>query len=344
MKALSLQAVGKLVLEERQRPVPGEREVLVRIRACGICSSDKARIFETGTYHFPTVPGHEFAGQIVEAGKGCSSGLIGRRASIFPMLPCMKCPSCLKQEYATCSNYKYFGSRNDGGFEEYLAVPEWNLNLLDDSVDYRIGALSEPAAVSYHAVSIGDVKKGDQVVVIGTGAIGLLIGYFAQLRGGHVYICGRNEEKLQFARELGFDTLHSESLPEDAARITGGQRMNVVFEAVGNNRAMETAILSATPGGTVVAVGNPEGDFHLPKDVYWKILRWQLNVRGTWNSSFSDRQNDWKAVAELMKRKDFPFEKLITREYRLEESEKAMEDLRSNMAIARLMFVMDGEE
>ena len=88
MKVLDLMKVGELVLEEREIPVPGKGEVLLKVRACGICSSDEARIFTTGTYHFPTVPGHEFAGEVVKVGEGVDEALIGKRASVFPLLPC----------------------------------------------------------------------------------------------------------------------------------------------------------------------------------------------------------------------------------------------------------------
>lgn len=344
MKVLNLHGIGDLVYEDREMPVPGKGEVLLKVMACGICSSDEARVLKTGTYHFPTVPGHEFAGQVADVGPDTDRSLIGKKASVFPMLPCMECPSCKKQEYATCSNYKYFGSRNDGGYAEYLVVPAWNLVLMDDSVDYKTAALSEPAAVAHHAVDIGGVKQGDHVAVIGTGAIGILIAAFSKLRGADVVVCGRRKQSMEFVESFGFSTVPTNELEQEAAKMTDGNRMDVVFEAVGSNEAMEAAIMSTRTGGTIVATGNPQGDFALPKDVYWKILRWQLHIRGTWNSSFSDTKNDWKEVAALMKEGGFPFEKLITKTFPLSQGKEAFEYLADKShPKARLMFVMHEE-
>jgi len=337
MKILNLRGVGDIRLEERQIDQLAPGQVLLKIGACGICSSDEARIFETGTYHFPTVPGHEFAGTIVDAADDEGKKLIGRKASVFPLLPCMECDSCRKHEYETCSNYKYFGSRNDGAFAEYLAVPVWNLNLIEDHVDIRVAALSEPAAVALHATKKGNIRKGADVAVIGTGAIGLMIACFARNMGGNVTVFGRREASLAPARELGFATENSSSLE------SSDPAFDSVFEAVGTNGAMCQAILATRPGGTVVAVGNPHGDFELPKDVYWKILRRQLKLVGTWNSSFKgDTEDDWKDVASLMAEGNIPFDKLITKTFTLDEYKEAFDFLRDkSISKSRGMFVMD---
>ena len=131
MKALNLHAVGDLRYEDVPMPVRQAGEVLLKVHACGICGSDLPRVFTKGTYHFPTIPGHEFAGEIVEAD---DPSLVGRRAAVFPLLPCRKCEACQVGEYAQCSDYDYYGSRRDGAFAEYIAVKEWNLVFFDDSL------------------------------------------------------------------------------------------------------------------------------------------------------------------------------------------------------------------
>lgn len=341
MKALNLHGINNLVYEDVPDPKPKEGEVLLEIKACGICSSDEDRVLHTGTYHFPTIPGHEFSGQIVQIGAGVDDKYLGKKASVFPLLPCRKCSACSKGEYVMCSDYKYFGSRNDGGFAEYLAVPVWNLVLLDESVDFKVGALMEPAAVALHAVRMGAVKKGQKVAVIGTGTIGILIGVFCKLQGADVYVCGRRKESLENVKNLGFDVIDTHEISEKVNEITHGERMDVVFEAVGSNESMEMAIMSTRSAGVVVAVGNPKADFKLSRDVYWKVLRWQLQIRGTWNSDYNERRNDWKVVAQMMAEHGFPFEKLITKTYRLEEHETAFEHLADKTrSKTKLMFVM----
>ncbi len=344
MKILNLHGVGNLVYEDREIPEPGENEVLLKVMACGICSSDESRVMETGTYHFPTVPGHEFAGQVVGLGEGCDPALMNRKASVFPLLPCFECEACRQKSYATCTNYKYFGSRNDGAYAEYLVVPAWNLNLLDDSVPYTTGALSEPAAVAHHAAVMSGVKKGDRALVIGTGTIGLLIAAFCQIKGAEVYIAGRRQESLDFAASFGFRTINIRKLRDEVNELTNGRRMDVTFEAVGSNLSLEGAIMSTRSGGTVLVMGNPKGDEALPKDVYWKILRWQLRLQGTWNSAFRAEGDDWKEVAEIMKEGSFPFERLITRKYLLSEGDEAFRFLQDkSVPKSRLMFVMHEE-
>ena len=341
MRVLSLKGINKLELEEREKPTPGKGEVLVEIHACGICSSDEDRVLKTGTYHFPTVPGHEFSGVVVELGEDVEEDLLNKKVSVFPLLPCFECDACKEEHYPMCSNYKYFGSRNDGGFAEYLVVPKWNLVVLDESIDNKVGAMMEPAAVALHATNIGGVKEGDNVVVVGTGTVGILIGVFSKLKGANVWISGRKQKSSDFVKELGFDTIDIEDPIKYVEKITDNKRMDVVFEAVGTNDSMTKSILFAKNAGTIVAVGNPHGDFHLEKDVYWKILRRQLIIKGTWNSEYSDKVNDWKEVAELMKEHGFPFEKLITKTYDLSEHKEAFEDLANkDMMKTKLMFEM----
>ena len=138
MKACVLHAVGDFRYEDVPMPKRGEGEVLLKIRAAGVCGSDIPRVFEKGTYHFPTIPGHEFAGEIVEAD---DESLIGRRAAVFPLLPCRKCTPCELGEFANCENYDYYGSRRDGGMSEYLPVKRWNLLPLPDGRKYLSAAL-----------------------------------------------------------------------------------------------------------------------------------------------------------------------------------------------------------
>ena len=171
MKACVLKGIGNLIYEDVPTPKPGKGEVLLKIKASGICGSDIGRVFVKGTYRFPTIPGHEFSGQIVEIGEGVDETLIGKKASVFPLLPCRKCEMCEIGEYASCRNYNYFGSRCDGGFAEYIAVPVWNLVIPEGDLSYEEMAMAESAAVSLHALSRAGVELGDTIAIFGAGAI-----------------------------------------------------------------------------------------------------------------------------------------------------------------------------
>jgi L-iditol 2-dehydrogenase len=326
-----LEAVGKLVYKDVPTPEPKENEVLLKIKACGVCSSDIDRVFKTGTYNFPTIPGHEFCGEIVKAGSNVDSSMIGKKAVVFPLLPCNKCPSCEKENYAQCSNYNYFGSRCDGAFAEYLAAPVWNVLTFSDKVPFDHAAMCEPAAVAMHAVKLSELNKGDTICIVGTGTIGILCGLWAQKQGAkNIIFIGRNARKKQFIESLGFSNvlLDVDGLDAAIANITEGKGVDIAFECVGSNQAISTAIKSLKQKGRMILVGNPEGDISLARNIYWKILRSELDVKGAWNSKYSSKDNDWKDVLKAMEDNDLPFDKLITGRHNLSEADKAFDRLR----------------
>lgn len=292
MKAYVLHGIGDLRYEDRSLPELRPGWALVRVLAAGICSSDIPRIFEKGTYHFPTIPGHEFCGQVTSVAEAADRGWVGKRVGVFPLIPCKKCPSCEKGQYETCSNYDYIGSRRDGGFAEYVAAPVWNLIELPDTVSDVQGALLEPAAVALHAVRRAQLAPGASVCIIGTGAIGLLAGQWAKLLGaGRTAIKGRNAAKRQIAWQCGLEYL-------DAARTD--EEFDCVIEAVGSAAALEESLLLTAPGGRLVLMGNPDGPRALSQDLYWRILRKQLTLTGTWNSSYGGEDSDWETAVGAM--------------------------------------------
>lgn len=129
MKAYVLNKIGQLDYMEYPLPEPKEGTVLIKVEAAGICGSDIPRIFETGTYHFPTIPGHEFSGTVAEAYDVSGQSWIGKRVGVFPLIPCGRCPSCMKCQYEMCSQYDYLGSRSGGAVAScisyYKSVGGW---------------------------------------------------------------------------------------------------------------------------------------------------------------------------------------------------------------------------
>ena len=321
MDVLNLHGIGDLRFEKKETYQLEKDNVLVKIKYCGICSSDIERVFVNGTYHFPTIPGHEMSGQIVAVNDE-DEELLGKKAAIFPLMPCFECDACESEEYAQCSNYNYFGSRCDGGYSEYLLVPKWNLVLFDDSLDYKIAALCEPGAVAIHSTNIGEICEKDNVAISGTGTIGMMIALIAQRKGADVTIIGRSAESLKFSKNLGLNTLLTGKLE--------GKEFNKVFEVVGNNASINQSIGLCENFGTVILVGNPKDDVYLDKQVYWKVLRKQLILKGIWNSSYSQKVNDWKEILELMADGNIPFESLISKEYSMKKFEEAFDYLKDS--------------
>ena len=292
MKAYVLHGIGDLRYEDCALPEIRPGWALVKVLAAGICSSDIPRIFEKGTYHFPTIPGHEFSGRVEKTADESDSRWVGKRVGVFPLIPCRQCPSCQKGEYETCSHYDYIGSRRDGGFAEYAAVPVWNLMELPEAVSDVQGALLEPAAVALHAVKRAQIFPGARVCVVGTGAIGLLAGQWARVLGaGRVVVKGRSAGKRQIVQQCGL---------EYAECFRAGEEYDRVIEAVGSAQALEESIAVTAPGGRLVLMGNPDGPRALSQDLYWRILRKQLTLVGTWNSSYGGAGSDWTETVRAL--------------------------------------------
>ncbi len=341
MKACVLEGISQLKYKDVEIPVMKKGEVLVNVKACGICSSDIPRIFTTGTYHFPTIPGHEFCGQIVDAAEDVDKSYIGKRAVIFPLLPCGECPSCKEKEYARCDNYNYFGSRCDGGMAEYISVPLWNIVTFSDDIPYNTAALTEPMAVARHATRRADINNDKRVLVMGNGTIGLLAALIAQKEAKQVIVAGRSKEKEEFTKSVGLENVvdTNSDLKEQIDKITDGNGVDVVIECVGSNDSIESSILTVKKGGTIVLTGNPYGDLNLPKASYWKILRKELTVKGTWNSSYNDTCNDWKDCIKMIENGEIDISKLVTHAFKMEDYEHALDVLRDkNVLTCKVML------
>ena len=319
MRAYELHGVNDLRREDIEKPEIPSGWVLVQVKASGICSSDIPRIFTNGTYHFPTIPGHEFSGVVAAYGEGVPEERVGKRVGIFPLIPCRTCPQCRQKKYEMCEHYDYLGSRRDGGFAEYVAVPDWNLMELPENVSFREAAMLEPLSVALHAVKRSGVKPGDTAAVIGTGMIGFAAAAWAKALGAEtVFVIGRGEAKRAIAEQIPGISYVTE---EESKAI----QADVVVEAVGTPQAVSCAVLLARPGGSIVLMGNPSGDLAMEKNVYWRILRKQLNLMGTWNSSYEkDEACDWTEALDALSKKKIPAQALITHCF---PSEKLMDGL-----------------
>lgn len=313
MKALVLDGIKKMHIEERSIPVAGTGEVLLKIKSCGICSSDLDRVFRSGAYHYPIVLGHEFSGEVVSVGDGVDSSWIGKAAAVFPLLPCKKCQPCCEGKFAQCKSYNYFGSRCDGAYAEYLAVPEWNLLAVPANVPVKYASLCEPASVAAHALSKIDSEKS--ILIIGTGTIGIILGLFAKLQGKSVAFISRNSEKTAFLHSLGFENVFG---------IEFAGEYDAVFECVGTEQSLNDAILKTKPFGKLVLVGNPKGDMLLSKINYWRVLRQEIKVEGIWNSVY---QRDWQWSLEHFE--FLPLDKLVTHYFALSDGLAAFKELDS---------------
>lgn len=320
MKAYVLHAVNDLRYDDIPIPDCPKDWAIVEVKAAGICSSDIARVFTKGTYHFPTIPGHEFAGIVKSVGCESDNRWIGKKVGIFPLIPCRTCSQCKEKHYEMCANYDYVGSRRDGGFAEYVAVPVWNLIELPDNIRYEEAAMLEPLSVALHAIKIGDVKQGDSVAIIGTGMIGIAAGQWAKkFDAKNVTVIGRNEDKRNLIENCGLEYKVS-NFTDDM------DEYDFVLEAVGTPSSVETSISCCKAGGRLLLMGNPSGDMHISQNVYWKILRKQLTVRGTWNSSYDGtNQSDWTDAVSALSLGEIKVNSLISHCFKQEKLMQGLE-------------------
>lgn len=343
MKAWVLNGINELCLEDVPMPSPGKQEVVVKVQAAGICGSDIPRIYHTGAHIHPLIPGHEFSGEVVELGKETDRKWMGQRVGIFPLIPCRECGPCQKKQYEMCKNYSYLGSRRDGGFAEYVAVPQWNLLPLSEQVTFEQAAMLEPMAVAVHAMrrvmpktSPASKENVQKIIAIcGLGTIGLLLLMFLKNEGyGPVYAIGSKGIQKEMALKLGVKEEEycdsKEQKPyEWLIERTGGTGADCFFECVGKNETCSLAVKCSAPAGKVTLVGNPYSNMTLEKEVYWKILRNQVTLTGTWNSSFfHEPEDDWNYVLERLGKGCISPERLISHRFSLENLEEGLKIMR----------------
>lgn len=326
MNAYVLHGVNNLKLENIPVPELMDDEALIEVKAVGICGSDIPRIFETGTHKHPLVPGHEFSGIVVSVANKENSSWIGKRVGVFPLIPCYQCSQCKNHYYEMCRNYSYLGSRQDGAFAEYVKVPVKNLIELPPNVSFEVAAMLEPMAVAVHAIRRISISNSNTIAIQGLGTIGMLIAVFLKnLNVDNVIFVGKKNIQRQIVKKLGFPDknffdIRSQNVVEEINTATKNQGVDVFFECVGKNDTVNNSILVTRPFGNVVLVGNPASDISFDKNVYWKILRNQLTVKGTWNSSFLHcESDDWNYVLKILEQNLVEPSVIITHKFSLNE-------------------------
>lgn len=348
MKAYVLHAPNEINMEEIDKPECEEGYVVVSVKAVGICGSDIPRIYKTGAHRHPLIPGHEFSGLVVET-KESDAKWLGKRVGIFPLMPCRACAPCQKKQYEMCKNYNYLGSRCDGGFAEFVKVPVDNLIELPDNVTFQQAAMLEPMAVAVHAMRRAGLARKQTVVIYGIGTIGMLLALFLKDAGiDNILVIGNKNFQKEMIAKIGIPIeCYCDSRTEDVKKWvkkhTRDLGPDVVFECIGKNETIVDCIEMAASAATVITLGNPYSDMNFEKNIYWKILRSQLTVKGTWNSSFTgEPEDDWHYVIERLGSGDVHPEMFITHRFKLENLIEGLEIMRDKSEdYVKIMGVME---
>ena len=336
MKAAQEFSIGDFRTVDVPVPRPEGEQLLVKISACGICGSDIPRIFELGTskQKYPLTIGHEFGGEIVAAGPGADTALIGKKGAVFPCIPCRKCESCLTADYAMCLDYDYLGSRSDGGFAEYCLIPSaWHfVEAKNPDLETESLSMVEPCTVAQHAVRKAEIRAGNSVIIFGAGPIGIMAARWARIFGANpVMMVDVVDEKAAFARERGeIFTVNGikQNILEEFKMINNGFPPDVVIEGTGTGAALGQAIECIRTFGTIVLMGNPHKDTTVKLAQHSQILRKELVLKGMWNSHYAATPiNEWAYTVKMLDEGKIKVMDLVTHRASLDELPKLCEDI-----------------
>jgi L-iditol 2-dehydrogenase len=266
MKALVLEEYGKLVYRDVPEPVAAAGEVLVEVKACGICGSDiHGMDGSSGRRVPPLIMGHEASGVIADVGSGVDGWVTGERVTFDSTVYCGDCHFCRRGQINLCDSRRVLGVaceefRQEGAFAEYVAVPAHILYRIPEAVSFEHAAMVEPASVAVHAVNRTPVQLNDAAVVIGAGVIGLLVVQALRAAGcGRIIAVDLSPTRLELACDLGADEglgPDETDIVEAIREMTGGRGADIAIEAVGVEQTVCAAVSCVRKGGAVTLVGN----------------------------------------------------------------------------------------
>jgi L-iditol 2-dehydrogenase len=314
MRALLLKEYKVLEITDMPEPAIGPDDVLVRVKACGICGSDvHGYDGSTGRRIPPVVMGHEASGVVAQIGKGVRRVRVGDRVTFDSTVYCGKCYFCRRGEVNLCDDRQVLGVsegqyRRDGAFAEFVAVPEHILYALPDAITFEQAAMIEAVSVAVHAVGLTPVRLGDTGVVVGAGMIGLLVIQALRLAGcSRIVAVDLDEARLKLAAEYGADLCLNSSgcdVPAEVRTYTSGRGADVGLEAVGTTETVQSALASLSKGGALTLIGNYSPRIEFP--LQWVVTR-QIRIMGSCASA-----GEYPACIDLIARKAIRVDGLIS--------------------------------
>ncbi len=278
MRAVVIEHPGSVGVRQAPDPTPGPMDIVVAVRACGVCGTDLHIMQgEFPPTPYPIIPGHEFSGEVVEVGASVPGSLVrtGQRVAVDPSLFCGYCPPCRRGQGNLCENWAAIGDTVSGAFAEYVKVPAANAYALPEHLDYRTGALVEPLSCAVHGLArVGDVLA-KRVLVVGAGTMGLLLQQLL-LRAGAASVTAvdRQASRLEAAKHLG-----AEAVATDLAEL-GDERFDICVDATGAPAAIEGAFDRLERGGTLLLFGVANADVSTALSPF-RIYNDELTVVGS---------------------------------------------------------------
>jgi len=312
---------GKIEYRDVPEPKAGAGEILLRIKQIGICGSDvHVRYGKHPFTSYPVVQGHEFSAVVEHLGEGITGIKPGMKATARPQIVCGRCRPCLRGDYNICDNLKVQGFQAPGCAQDLFITTKDKIVPLPDSMSFVQGALVEPASVAVHSTGRGGDLKGRNVVVLGAGPIGNLVGQLVRCRAAKkTLITDVSDFRLDIARKCGIENTSNastESLADAAKRVFGNEGFDIAFEAAGVEATLDAAIQNINKGGTIVAVGvfeeKPRVDMSVAGD------REQIII-----GTLMYKHEDYLKAVDLIAGGDVITEPLVTKHFPFEEYRQA---------------------
>lgn len=326
MKAVEITKPFEINIIEKEMPAKKDGEALLKIKYAGICGADVASY--TGNQPFttyPRIPGHEFSAEIVEIGENDKGLKPGDTVTANPYFNCTHCYPCKKRLVNACVDNQTMGVQRDGAYCEYITMPVSRL-ISGKGLDAKTLALIEPFAISRHALSRCEIKKGDKLFIAGAGPIGIFALIAAKAMGADVLICDMLESRLKLARSFGADAtvnVKTKSLTDACSTFTQGNGFDVCVEACGAPETFLSCLENASHGANVILIGNGKKETTF---VHSLILKKELNIYGSRNAF----TKDFEALIDMVKSTGLDVLRIVSGVYSIDDAPKAFDALAHN--------------
>ena len=328
MKAAVWYGGKEIRIEEVPKPDPGPNDVLVRVKAAGICGSDLHAYEGISKRRVPPlIMGHEIAGEIAEIGGHVKGSQIGDRVVVQPVLSCGECEQCRSGNENICRNIRFLGLHVPGGFAEYVKAPAESCYTMPSRLRFEEACLTEPLSVAVHVVNNVPVGVDGTILIVGAGVVGSMVTQVARLRtSGKIIVTDILDSRLDLAKKLGADITinpRKKNVPEEIHKITEGRGVDVSIEVVGIESTIQDALASVKKGGTTIAIGLLEKSIKI--DVM-SLVSSELKLLG----SYLYNDCDFRSSINLITEGKVNMQPYLTRILALDDALKGFEEMATN--------------
>ncbi|MCH5316113.1 MAG: zinc-binding alcohol dehydrogenase family protein [Eubacterium sp.] len=341
MKAIEITNPYEIKLIDKEKPEAKEGEALLKVLYCGICGADVASY--TGNQPFttyPRIPGHEFSAQIVQIGENEKGFKAGDIITCNPYFNCGECYACKRGIVNACTDNQTMGVQRDGSFQEYITMPIERL-IDGKGLSAKELALIEPFSISSHALSRASVNKGDNLLIMGAGPIGLFALIKAKALGARVAIADLLDSRLQLAKEYGADLIinsKTDDINEMCLDFTNGNGFDVCVEACGLPVTFLSCIEQSAHGANIILIGNGKKETTFLHSI---ILKKELNIFGSRNAY----TKDFEELIDLVSNGKVDILKMVSGIYDKENAVDAFNALANNDgSLAKLLISFENGE